>query len=226
MFRNSVYYHRPNSQSLTALTTMLKGIIGASALASTVIFGVVTTIASATKTVCFWFVLSLVFITASNAHAATVSYTLNDVFLDDGTQMTGAFDWTYTIDDFEGGSGVFTALAIPYRPIGSVPPLEEGGMIFTIETKQIEITLDNNFHDYGLDIILKFLQPLSPTQPSLIDLATSKYECCGNGFENHLFKSGSITPVAPVPLPAALPLLGGALSLLGFLGWRRKRMAA
>lgn len=29
-----------------------------------------------------------------------------------------------------------------------------------------------------------------------------------------------------VPLPAALPLLGGALSLLGFLGWRRKRLTA
>ena len=35
----------------------------------------------------------------------------------------------------------------------------------------------------------------------------------------------SVDPSA-VPLPAALPLLGGALSLLGFFGWRRKRMAA
>ncbi len=32
--------------------------------------------------------------------------------------------------------------------------------------------------------------------------------------------------INPVPLPAALSLLGGALSLLGFFGWRRKRMAA
>ncbi len=30
----------------------------------------------------------------------------------------------------------------------------------------------------------------------------------------------------PVPLPAALPLFGCALSLLGYFGWRRKRMAA
>ena len=29
--------------------------------------------------------------------------------------------------------------------------------------------------------------------------------------------------VTPVPLPAALPLLGGALGLIGLLGWRRKR---
>ncbi len=32
--------------------------------------------------------------------------------------------------------------------------------------------------------------------------------------------------VTPVPLPAALPLLGGALGLMGLLGWRRKRAAA
>ncbi len=31
--------------------------------------------------------------------------------------------------------------------------------------------------------------------------------------------------ISPVPLPAAFPLLAGALSLLGFFGWRRKRMA-
>ena len=31
--------------------------------------------------------------------------------------------------------------------------------------------------------------------------------------------------VSAVPLPAALPLFGGALGLMGLLGWRRKRMA-
>lgn len=34
------------------------------------------------------------------------------------------------------------------------------------------------------------------------------------------------TPPSPVPLPAALPLFGGALGLIGLLGWRRKRAAA
>jgi len=157
------------------------------------------------------------------AHAATVSYISDNVFLSDGTQMTGAFDWTYAIGDFEGGSGVFTELEIPWRPNGTAPPLEEAGMVLTIENNQIEISLDGNFHDYGLDISLKFVQPLSPTQSSLIDLSTSFFECCGNGFKDQPFTSGSISPVvSSVPIPAAFPLLTGGLGLLGLLGWRRK----
>jgi hypothetical protein len=42
---------------------------------------------------------------------------------------------------------------------------------------------------------------------------------------------GSIFPMltielAPVPLPAALPLFGTGLGILGFMGWRRRRKAA
>lgn len=36
----------------------------------------------------------------------------------------------------------------------------------------------------------------------------------------------SITSISAVPIPAALPLFGGALGLMGLFGWRRKRMAA
>ena len=35
----------------------------------------------------------------------------------------------------------------------------------------------------------------------------------------------STAPVSPIPLPAALPLFGSALGLLGFLGWWRRRTA-
>jgi hypothetical protein len=37
----------------------------------------------------------------------------------------------------------------------------------------------------------------------------------------HVYVVSFDQPV-PVPLPAGLPLLGGALALLGWLGWRRK----
>lgn len=49
------------------------------------------------------------------------------------------------------------------------------------------------------------------------------------GTFNVNFSSGTtfaIVSVAPVPLPAALPLLAGGLGLLGLLGWRRKRTIA
>jgi hypothetical protein len=161
--------------------------------------------------------VTILFLSIS-VHATTVSYTLDDIFLEDGSQMTGAFDWTYTIGDFEGGSGVFTALDIPYQS----SPLANTGMVLTIENKQIEISLDVNLHDTGLGIILKFVQPLSLTQSSLIDLNTSFFECCGNGFKDQPFISGSISPVvSSIPVPAAVWLFGSGL--LGVVGLARRK---
>ncbi len=37
---------------------------------------------------------------------------------------------------------------------------------------------------------------------------------------------GRFLRVTPVPLPAALPLFGSALAMLGIVGWRRRRQAA
>ena len=149
---------------------------------------------------------------AFNAHAATVSYTIDNLFLVDGTQMTGAFDWTYNAGDFEGGAGVFTALEIPYRPGGTLPPLQDENRVLTIEFKQIEISLDGNFHDYGLDISLKYPLGLSPTQSASIDETISSYECCGNGFKDQDFQSDGM--ISPVPLPAAAWLfISGLLAL-------------
>jgi hypothetical protein len=169
--------------------------------------------------------IGMLFLTVSSVNAATVSYIFDNVFLDNNTQLTGAFDWDYTIGDFEGGTGTFTALEIPVQPNGSAPPLEDPNMVLTIENNQIEISLDGNFHDYGLDIIMKFVQPLSPTQSSLIGLEDpneSFYECCGNGFQDHYFSSGSITPVASsVPVPAAVWLFGSGL--LGLVGVARRK---
>jgi hypothetical protein len=51
---------------------------------------------------------------AGSAQAATVSYTLDNIFLDATNQMTGTFEWTYVDDDFENGTGVFSELFIPF----------------------------------------------------------------------------------------------------------------
>ena len=149
-----------------------------------------------------WVVFGLCILVTAKVNAATVIYTLDDVILADGEQITGTFYWTYSVDDFEGGDGVFTELEIPWQPGGTEPPLEQEGMVLTIENNQIEISLDGNFHDYGLDISLKFEQPLSPTQSSAIDPNTSFFECCGNGFKDQPFQKGG--SVSPIPQPADL----------------------
>jgi len=48
----------------------------------------------------------------------------------------------------------------------------------------------------------------------------------GSG-DNFKIKSVSVEPtLSVVPLPAALPLYGAGVAILGFMGWRRKRNAA
>mgnify|MGYP001144910960 CR=1 FL=1 len=102
-----------------------------------------------------------------------------------------------------------------------LPPLEDENMVLTIEFKQIEISLDGNLHDYGLDIILKYPLGLSPTQSASIDETISSYECCGNGFKDQDFQSGGM--ISPVPLPAAAWLFGSGL--LGLVGMARRKKA-
>ncbi len=46
-----------------------------------------------------------------------------------------------------------------------------------------------------------------------------------NGGGGNGFRVAGIT-VSAVPLPAALPLFGGGLALMGLIGWRRKRAVA
>jgi hypothetical protein len=98
-----------------------------------------------------------------------VTYTLDNVILADGEQITGVFDWTFSIDDFEGGSGVFTALEIRWTTVYN---FAAGNLIIEIQTGSIEISGDGNYHDAGLGVSLKFpTQPFTPAQSALIDLS-------------------------------------------------------
>lgn len=169
------------------------------------------------------------FAAAGNAHADTVTYTLDNVVLAGcvpgdcnypaGDEITGTFVWTYDPADFEGGSGEFTSLVIP-APLEYWKPYVQ--LITQIQPDQIELTGSGSFHDVGLDISIVLLQNLAPDTPSAIDLVNSKFECCGNGFRDQLFASGTVTPQAAVPLPAALPLFAGGL---GIIRLRTRRLA-
>ncbi|TWU23638.1 hypothetical protein [Bythopirellula polymerisocia] len=106
-----------------------------------------------------------VILAVTYAHGETQGFTLDNLLLADGRQITGTFDWTSSAGDFEGGSGVFTAQDIPYTTYG----LNAGNLNTDIQSNAIEITGNGDYHDMGLDIKLVFLQPLSRTQSVPID---------------------------------------------------------
>ncbi|XAM00792.1 PEP-CTERM sorting domain-containing protein [Phycisphaeraceae bacterium D3-23] len=121
-----------------------------------------------------------------------LTFELDNVFTDRGGQMTGEFTWTYTPGDFENGVGVFTALDVPHTAHG----LED--LVVTIETSQIEVSLDGSFHDDGVDVTLVLQQPFSPDAPAALDLTPneSKYSIGGNGFIDGDFISGAVSLLA------------------------------
>jgi hypothetical protein len=123
-------------------------------------------------------------------HAETVYYGLENVTLDDGTQLSGFISWTYTPDNFENGTNQFIYLDIPHSAHN------QGDLIATIEPSQIEITFDGNVHDDGVDIKLVLLEPLTPFTFSSIDTNTneSKYSIGGNGGNDGIFLSGRVVP--------------------------------
>jgi len=144
----------------------------------------------ATRYTCFLMISGVVNLVAFNARAETVYYTLDNVILDDGTQMAGIIAWPYTIGDFENGTPYFVSLTIPHSPHN------QDDLIATIEVAQIEITFDGNVHGDGVDIKLVLQPDLTPSTSSLINtnVVASKYSIGGDGFNDGYFVSGSISP--------------------------------
>ena len=131
------------------------------------------------------------------AQTARVSYDLEQVWLlpdvshpsAAARQLTGRFEWTYTIGDFENGSGEFSAISVPWSSFG-LPDLGT-----TFDLNSIEIVLEGSIHDHGVDVTL-FLEPLlAPDQASPVDLVNSKFDIEQGGISHkgHVI-SGSIVP--------------------------------
>ncbi len=58
--------------------------------------------------------VALSIVTVPVAHAEIVTYTLENVILEEASsQMFGTFSWTYDVGDFENGVGEFSYLDIP-----------------------------------------------------------------------------------------------------------------
>lgn len=139
---------------------------------------------------------SLLASAATQAQTLTKHFELDNVWLLPDTShpgypaqpMSGAFDWIYAAGDFENGTGQFTQIYLPW--VG----LTLADLNFTFELNSIEITLNGNYHDIGVDVMMIFASDLSPTAPSLVDLGASHFELQrGVTYQGH-FISGSAIP--------------------------------
>ncbi len=137
----------------------------------------------------------------AQAQTATVTYDLENVWLRPdithpwaaARQMTGTFVWTYTVGDFDNGTGQFTSYQIPWWA-RTTPTLRS-----TVETDSIEFTMEGNYHGLGLDLGLRLAPPLSIYHPSPIDTARSSFDIEVNTtYKGHII-SGSIVPRCPPP---------------------------
>ncbi|MFT5424921.1 MAG: hypothetical protein ACI89L_002724 [Phycisphaerales bacterium] len=116
---------------------------------------------------------------AALAQPSVVFYELRDVLLlpdisspgATTTQpMTGTLRWDYEPGDFENGTGSMIQATFPWFGLG--PEYVQ----VTFEAGSAEYTMVGSYHDYGLDVMLVFDGPLSPTGSTPIDFAQSKFD--------------------------------------------------
>ncbi len=143
----------------------------------------------------FMFILFFGLSPVVSAQVLKVSYRLDNVWLqpDDGIpsqQMTGVFDWTYVDGDFANGSGQFVNLFVPWGAS------DLGALESSISSNFIRITFPTNQHGQGVDVSLDFLTPLSPVQPSGINITSSKFEIQAGQIKSGVVVSGSIVLMA------------------------------
>jgi hypothetical protein len=126
------------------------------------------------------------------------TFSLEDIWLDPditrpGTppqQLTGTFEWTYTVGDFENGSGQFLDVYVPW--FGS----DMQNLVFTIDLDSIEITMNGSYHGLGVDVTVKTLTDLDPNVPAVVDTANSSFHIEAGDYRGHMI-SGSVEAVVP-----------------------------
>lgn len=146
------------------------------------------------------FALPLILAEAGAQQTAVITYDLVNVrllpnishpYATVGTPMSGTFEWTYTVGDFENGTGQVTAYSIPWW----------GGQATVnaqAEIDSIEFTMQGSFHNLGLDVMLKFVTDLDPWLSAPIDLMQSNFDMQSGVTHKGIVVSGSIVPRCPV----------------------------
>jgi len=138
-------------------------------------------------------------------------------------------DWAITTSPFGGmveGSGTATSFTTEVIP----PPSGLGSYIVTIETFSLLAPLNLAAGNYWLQFSNGMASNGQPVFWDVADTSGNAQQRTPEGtFVNDNFSETFeiLGPgfVAPIPLPATLPLFATGLGVLGLLGWRRKRRA-
>lgn len=129
------------------------------------------------------------------------------------TQDASTFSFT-SFDGAEGHEGKPAKWAQQIQAIGT-----------RADATTIMQTFDLDFVQDGDGPLTDFQSFSAVGFTDLVSLSFVGLPSTGAGDRFSLDNIGLVGGAAPVPLPAALPLLLGALGALGILGWRRKRAA-
>ncbi len=131
--------------------------------------------------------------------------------------------------------------------IGTYDALFPGGELFPDASSFVQ-AIANELNAVVSPFILagsftdRYAVPESVNDPSSTNVrlgmcgTDSAFPLCGTAYSeidpdifiNDVIQTSAwaVPTLTPVPLPAALPLFGSALAMLGMVGWRRKRRAA
>lgn len=127
--------------------------------------------------------------TAASAQTRVVTYDFDQIWFNSSSQMTGTFEWTYQVGDFENGTAQFLDIYVP--GYGS----DINNLVFTVDMDSIEITLNGSYHGMGVDVFIRMLSDLDPVLPAFVDPANSTYDI-ENVMQGNML-GGSVVPLTP-----------------------------
>lgn len=146
-----------------------------------------------------------------------------------GTAMTGNFDIYLSTTTFQVGAlptdvpaGFPNSLTKVFS--GSLPSISAGRLDFDLLSQFLYDPAQGNL----LMTIVSF-SAVQQANPLFLDADVnagsifSRRFSAGGGNSNIGLVTGFNDPLAPVPLPAALPLFASGLGVISFMAWRRKR---
>jgi len=167
-----------------------------------------------------------------------------------GDTVTGEFVFELTTDQFDGPERAFYADSISTMRFGGIssdPDVNDSHLNINAGPTSSSITSFLNNVYSNISDIFEFelgdptVTAFNNDQVNLVELMLSDFSDLRFEFGRTFFlpdglvpsihivadiRNLVVTPISPIPLPAAFPLFATALAGMGLLGWRRKRKAS